>query len=205
MRIIYSVEVQSLRLMLDAVKIPESKASRSIFLDDPVHATDKMTRSRKAQEACMKEHNITLLTCILRLRIQPSVPYPLIARLLLSILPDVTAQLIRQVAPAETQATFLEYGVEKWLTMSLEQGFEYAERWALKPWVQARDMDRNSMEEILCITKLGEEGYGVAEVKETMCKCALLQNLHASWDAQIFNGLSCMTCGSRFHILPERP
>jgi hypothetical protein len=114
------------------------------------------------------KQNITILACILRLRIQPSVPYPLIAYILLSTLPDLTKGFLKKVAPKEVQS---EGRVEEWLIHWLEAAFETAEKQQEGAWKQARIMKEDGgVSEVLAITGLNDQGFGVASEEEVNCK-----------------------------------
>lgn len=112
---------------------------------------------------------ITVLNCILRLRIQPSVPYPITASILLSTLPDLTKRFIKKVTRKDAQLK--EDEIEEWLIYWLEAAFERAEKSSEKSWEQARVMNSDSgVSEVLMITGLSDQGFRVASEEEVNCK-----------------------------------
>ncbi|KAE8448106.1 hypothetical protein EG329_009871 [Mollisiaceae sp. DMI_Dod_QoI] len=109
-----------------------------------------------------------LLTCILRLRIQPSIPYPSIAELLLSTLPDIAQGLANKAAPRDLRPTLADdkIALKKWLEGYLEERYKLAEDWGSEPWQLARDFDTGIVIEILRVMGLNEQGFEVMGDKE---------------------------------------
>jgi hypothetical protein len=126
--------------------------------------------NRKPHKNTNHKQNIILLTIILRLRLQPSVPYVIIADFLLSTLPEIMPRFAKKVAPQKLQATILEKGMKEWLTGWLEEAFDRAEQLCTAEWIRARDWDEDAVWQVLRVTGLGERGFVAAGEEEMNSK-----------------------------------
>lgn len=126
-------------------------------------------RSKPHRNANHKQH-VTLIACILRLRIQPSVPYPEIAAILTTTLSDLTARFAKKVAPRDVKSSLPKQGMSKWLTEWLEEAFDNAEDWGSPIWIEARDWDEQNVRKMLKISGLEKKGYVVASEEEMKCE-----------------------------------
>src|SRR6266536_2031697 len=97
------------------------------------------------------ERGILTLTCILRLRVQPQVIYPLISDTILKLFPEPAVRLANKSASREEK---IEIASEGKLAQYLEEKFDYAERWTSEPWKAAKEMDRGVVGAILRMTGL---------------------------------------------------
>ncbi|KAF8852150.1 hypothetical protein BDZ45DRAFT_749909 [Acephala macrosclerotiorum] len=110
-----------------------------------------------------------LLTCILRLRIQPPTPYPLIVSLLFVNLPEIAHKLATKQSPRDLRPTITqdEQKLMKWLEKYLEERYKLAEDWASATWIQARDWDIGIVKEILEALGLNRIGFVVRGNQDT--------------------------------------
>jgi hypothetical protein len=107
------------------------------------------------------EREILLLTCLLRLRITPSVPYPLIATILLTTLPKHVQQLMRNVAPPSLEHERSENGTKDWLAGYFEESYRFGEQGDSGPWLAAGEFDGGRVREVLKVVGLEGNGYRV--------------------------------------------
>ncbi|KAL5321883.1 hypothetical protein ACEPPN_009846 [Leptodophora sp. 'Broadleaf-Isolate-01'] len=105
--------------------------------------------------------DIQVLTCILRLRSQPPVPYSLIASLLLQTRPSLMVRLSEKVAPRN--ATTEEEDMQTWLEMYLKDVYEKGEVWGSEAWKMAREWDEDSVREMVRSAGLELGGSGGEE------------------------------------------
>jgi hypothetical protein len=110
--------------------------------------------------------DILLLTCILRLRVQPSVPYHEIANFFLRTLSALMVHLANKVVPDEIRPTFMGKGMKEWLVGYLKEDFNAAEFWESQTWLKARETDEAVVREMLRIAGFGEMGYVLADEEE---------------------------------------
>ncbi|KAG9239640.1 hypothetical protein BJ875DRAFT_436398 [Amylocarpus encephaloides] len=109
--------------------------------------------------------DITLITCILRLRAQPPVPYPRIADFLISKKLATNQQLASQTtSSAHSRDAHTE--LKEWMMDFLPGMLETAEKEKATGWEMAREWDDGVVGEILQATKLAGEGYRVVEREE---------------------------------------
>lgn len=120
------------------------------------------------------KRDIILLTCILRLHCQPSIPYEEIANFLLTTWPrDMQrfAELCILYHPEELSNYFGSMGA--WMTGYLSQSFETAEENRSELWNLARGWDKDIVRTILGIVGLSSKGYGMVDEHE--------MNLQINW------------------------
>jgi hypothetical protein len=125
----------------------------------------KAHKVHRSKDAWKKD--ILLLTCILRLRVQPLLPYLEIADLFLQKIAAHIAHLVKKTAPQELWPTLVEKGTKEWLVGYLEDGFKAAEFWESQTWLKAREIDEMVVKEMLRVTGLDERGYVLAAEEET--------------------------------------
>jgi hypothetical protein len=112
------------------------------------------------------KRDILLLACILRLRVQPSVPFPEIADLFLRTQPDRMLRLVKHAAPKEIQTIIIENGLKDWLVEHLEEDFTVAEIRDFGTWRKAREMEESVVGEMLRVSGLDFMGYVLTTEKE---------------------------------------
>ncbi|CZR59876.1 uncharacterized protein PAC_09770 [Phialocephala subalpina] len=120
------------------------------------------------------KRNTLLLNCILRIRIQPPVPYHLITSLLLLHLPQICNKLATKQAPRDLRSTITqdEAKLKKWLEEYLEERYKLAEDWGSAPWVQARDFEGGVVREIFEVLALDSMGFVIRGDQEAKLQIA---------------------------------
>jgi hypothetical protein len=111
------------------------------------------------------KRDILLLTCILRLRVQPSVPYPEIVDLFLRTQPTRMVRLAKVVLK-EAASTLVGEEMKGWLVGYLEEDFKGAEHGEFGTWKKAREMDESVVGEMLRVAGLDSQGYVLAAQEE---------------------------------------
>ncbi|KUJ11818.1 uncharacterized protein LY89DRAFT_688318 [Mollisia scopiformis] len=124
-----------------------------------------------------------LLACILRLRVQPSVPYPIIASFLVHGFPDIIQKLAKKVAPRDLRPKLAEDrdALLGWLESYLEERYNLAEDWCSKPWQAARDWESDAVLDILDALGLEKMEYGVKEEEDM--RLLMERRNQADWKA----------------------
>ncbi|KAH7350833.1 hypothetical protein BKA65DRAFT_593712 [Rhexocercosporidium sp. MPI-PUGE-AT-0058] len=118
----------------------------------------KVQRSPNAWKKDMQ-----VLTCLLRLRCQPPVPYPLIASLLLRTRPSLMVRLSAKVGPKVAPKDGVKWGknMQTWLEMYLKDIYEKGEVWGSEAWKVAREWDGHGVRELVeSMGMLGMSGTG---------------------------------------------
>ena len=113
------------------------------------------------------ESRFILLTCILRLRVLPNVPYPLIANLILTHWPEHVLRLASIHLPAgEIQEGWLREMGKDWMARWLQEVYESDEREERYAWVLAKERRSEDVCNILSVTGLAVLGYEVVDERE---------------------------------------
>jgi hypothetical protein len=110
--------------------------------------------------------DISLLTCILRLRILPAVPYSLISDIILTSWPGHALRLASKTLPENLQEGFLKSEAKWWLVELLEETYSDAEKREIEQWVLARERRREDVEAILRVAGLERKGFVVMTREE---------------------------------------
>lgn len=141
--------------------------------------------------------DIQVLTCLLRLRCQPPVPYSIIANLLLKTKPSLMVKLSEKVAPSEVT---VENGMADWMEKYLEEVYDNLEKWESEPWKLARGWNEDVVREMMRVAGLDVTGGGYevmdegelalqikwkkngdCKLKRRDCRVLVLNDLRASW------------------------
>jgi hypothetical protein len=135
----------------------------------PTTTTTTLRTKRIHRNDASWKKDIDLLICILRLRCQPLIPYPLIASYLLSAF---TIPILRRAGFHISAIRNIPQGFDVvketagWMETHLPEIFEGEERVEGKIWKRAKGWDEGSVEEMLRISELDEEGYRVVGREE---------------------------------------
>ncbi|KAK6584125.1 hypothetical protein PZA11_003855 [Diplocarpon coronariae] len=115
------------------------------------------------RKATAWKEDIQIMTCLLRLRCQPAVPYHMIAALLLETQPSV----VEDFAPEEAS---LENSRREWLEKYLEEIYDGSEKWESEAWKSARSCDETVVRDVLKVTGLDvqESEFAVMEEDELL-------------------------------------
>lgn len=103
---------------------------------------------------------LELMTCLLRLRCQPPVPYPMIARILQEVHPAATVSYTPESAPWVTSPD-----PNKRLEAHLEQVYDNLEKRQSETWKAARGFDEAALKVLLRNTELDAK-FGIMGIKE---------------------------------------
>ncbi|KAH7419943.1 hypothetical protein BKA64DRAFT_699946 [Cadophora sp. MPI-SDFR-AT-0126] len=96
--------------------------------------------------------DIQVLTCLLRLRCQPPVPYSVISSLLLQTRPSLMVGLSAKVAP---EVVTPEKGLQEWLENYLQNIYEKGEEWESEAWKLAREWNGDAVRDMVSSAGLG--------------------------------------------------
>ncbi|PVH85317.1 hypothetical protein DL98DRAFT_511781 [Cadophora sp. DSE1049] len=96
--------------------------------------------------------DIQVLTCLLRLRCQPPIPYSLISSLLLQTRPSLMVRLSTRVAPKDVTPG---KGLQEWLEMYLQDIYEKGEEWESEAWKLAREWNEDAVRDMVRSAGLG--------------------------------------------------
>lgn len=139
----------------------------SPFIDNPKSFKLSMAKHKVHRTPAWKRDTL-LLSCILRVRIQPPVPYATIASFLIRVQPDTTQKLAKKAAPRDIRPKLAddEHALKEWLESYLEERYNLAEDWSSDPWQRARDCEYSAASEMLDDLGVGEGEYKVKGEEE---------------------------------------
>ncbi|PBP19029.1 hypothetical protein BUE80_DR010087 [Diplocarpon rosae] len=134
-----------------------------------------MAKKTKRRAYAWKK-DIQVMTCLLRLRCQPPVPYHLIAALLLRTSPSVP----KRVVPKEAG---LERSSREWLEKYLQEVYDGSEKWESEAWKVARNWNATGVREMLKSAGLDIQGRRFVVMREDELVLQIKWRREGDWRA----------------------
>ncbi|KAH6674199.1 hypothetical protein B0J14DRAFT_653509 [Halenospora varia] len=129
-----------------------------------------MTKTRNPHRTLSSwKRDITLLTCILQVRIQPAIPFSAIAECLLSTWPTPMLKIGERRMSKESRAEYVASGqLLEWLTKFLQLRFEQAESSSSELWTLAKECEKEIVEDMLTVTEFRDTGCELLTMDEML-------------------------------------
>ncbi|KAH8685884.1 hypothetical protein BGZ60DRAFT_523157 [Tricladium varicosporioides] len=129
-----------------------------------------MTKTRNPHRTLSSwKRDITLLTCILQMRIQPAIPFSIVSECLLSTWPTSMLKIGERRMSKEGRAEYIASGkLFNWLTKFLQHKFEQAESSCGELWTLAKDCSEGVVKEVLAATEFQDMGYELLTADEML-------------------------------------